>query len=82
MVESVLGSAERYDIDRSILFDCQKDLDSAVENIRNAINASSADNPLYYILAGPMEVPYQGIIKSPLQKNWWASTGWGNAPRL
>ncbi|KPK39021.1 MAG: hypothetical protein AMJ65_12115, partial [Phycisphaerae bacterium SG8_4] len=64
MTESVLGSADRYNIPRSILFDCQKDLDGAVESIKNAINASSADNPLYYILAGPMEVPYLGIEKS------------------
>jgi len=64
MAESVLGSAKRYDIPRSILFDCQKDLDGAVESIKNAINASSADNPLYYVLAGPMEVPYLGIVKS------------------
>lgn len=64
MSESVLGSAKRYNIPRSILFDCQKDLDSAIESIKNAINVSSADNPLYYILAGPMEVPFLGIKKS------------------
>ncbi len=64
MAQSVLGSAERYNIPRSILFDCRKDLDGAVESIKNAIDASSADNPLYYVLAGPMEVPYLGIEKS------------------
>ena len=68
MAESVLGSAKRYNIPRSILFDCQKDLDGAVESIKNAINASSADNPLYYVLAGPMEVPYLGIMKSKAAK--------------
>ena len=64
MTESVSGSADRYNISRSILFDCQKDLDGAVASIKNAINASSAENPLYYILAGPMEVPYLGIEQS------------------
>ncbi|MHC4368755.1 MAG: hypothetical protein ACYSW8_14200, partial [Planctomycetota bacterium] len=64
MEVSVLGAAERYNIPKSILFDCQKDLDATVESIKNAINASSADNPLYYVLAGPMEVPYLGIVKS------------------
>jgi hypothetical protein len=64
MVESVLGAAERYGIDRSILFDCQTNLDGAVESLKNAINASSADDLLYYVLAGPMEVPYRGITKS------------------
>ena len=68
MVESVLGAAERYNVPRRVLFDCQKDLDGAVESIRNAINASSADNPLYYVLAGPMEVPYRGIEKSDPDK--------------
>jgi hypothetical protein len=68
MVESVLGSAERYNIPRSIFFDCQKDLDGAIESIKNAINASSTDDPLYYVLAGPMEVPYRGIAKSDPDK--------------
>ena len=64
MSESVLGSARRYNIPRSVLFDCQKDLDGAIESIKNSINNSSADNPLYYVLAGPMEVPFLGIQKS------------------
>jgi hypothetical protein len=68
MSESVLGSAERYNIPHSILFDCRTDLDGAVESIKNAINASSAENPLYYVLAGPMEVPFRGIEKSDPDK--------------
>jgi hypothetical protein len=68
MSESVLGSAERYNIPRSILFDCQKNLDGAIESIKNAINASSADDPLYYVLAGPMEAPFRGIEKSDPEK--------------
>jgi hypothetical protein len=68
MVDSVLGSAERYNIPRSILFDCQTDLDGAIESIKNAINASSAGNPLYYVLAGPMEVPFRGIVRSDPEK--------------
>jgi hypothetical protein len=68
MSESVLGAAKRYNISRSVLFDCQKDLDGAVNSIKNAINASTAENPLYYILAGPMEVPYLGIEKSDPDK--------------
>jgi len=68
MVTSVLGSAERYDVPRAILFDCQKDLDGAVASIAGAINSSSADNPLYYVLAGPMEVPLLGIRRSDPNK--------------
>jgi hypothetical protein len=68
MSESVSGSAKRYGIPRSILFDCQKDLNGAIESIKDVINASSADNPLYYVLAGPMEVPFLGIQKSDIDK--------------
>jgi len=68
MSESVLGSAKRYGISRSLLFDCQRDLDGAIESIKNAINNSSADNPLYYVLAGPMEVPFLAVQKSEPDK--------------
>lgn len=62
--ESVLGAAERYGFDKSVFFDCRKNLDAAVAGIAKAINDSSAENPLYLIIAGPMEVPYLGIQKS------------------
>ncbi|MFH1717982.1 MAG: hypothetical protein ABIF19_11560 [Planctomycetota bacterium] len=61
---SVLGAAERYGYDKSVFHDCQKDLAGAIESARKAVNESAADNPLYFILAGPMEVPYLGIQKS------------------
>jgi len=62
--ESVLGAAERYGFDKSVFFDCRKDLDGAIASIAKAINDSTADNPLYFIIAGPMEVAYRGIQKS------------------
>ncbi len=65
---SVLGAAERYGYSKSVFHDCQKDLDGAVKSITKAINESSADNPLYYILAGPMEVPWMGIRASDPDK--------------
>jgi hypothetical protein len=43
-------------------------LDAAVASIAQAVNASSADDPLYYIVAGPMEVPFLGIQKADPQK--------------
>src|SRR5688572_16544889 len=61
--DSVLGAAERYGLEKSLFHDCRRDLDGAVASIAEAINDSSADNPLYYVLAGPMEVPYLGIAK-------------------
>ena len=62
--ESVLGAVERYGFDKSRFFDCRQKLDAAVADIARAIDDSSADNPLYFIIAGPMEVPYLGIQKS------------------
>jgi hypothetical protein len=66
--DSVLGAAERYGYDKSVLFDCRKDLEGAVASIAKAINESSATNPLYFIVAGPMEVPFLGIQKSDPDK--------------
>jgi hypothetical protein len=62
--KSVLGAARQFGYPRSIFHDCQKDKQAAIDSIRQAINASSADNPLWFILAGPMEVPYLGIQAS------------------
>lgn len=55
---SVLGAADRFGFRESIFHDCRKDLDAAVNSIADAINASTEENPLYFVLAGPMEVPY------------------------
>jgi hypothetical protein len=62
MTASVRGAAERYGIPPSLLHNCRTDLDGAIESIKNAVNASSGENPLYYVLAGPMDVPYRGIL--------------------
>lgn len=65
---SVLGAVEQYGYNPSLFYNCRKNLDQAVESIRNAVNASSAASPLYFIIAGPMEVPYLGILKSDPEK--------------
>ncbi len=61
MTTSVLGAAEHYGIPPAILHNCRTDLEGAIDSIAKAINASSRENPLYYVLAGPMDVPYRGI---------------------
>jgi hypothetical protein len=66
--ESVLGAADRYGYDRHVFHDCQKDLDGALAGMARAIDDSSADDPLYFIVAGPMEVPFRGIEKSDPSK--------------
>jgi hypothetical protein len=62
--DSVLGAAERYGFDKSVFHDCRKDPKAAVASIAKAVNDSSADNPLYFIVAGPMEVPVLGLKQS------------------
>ncbi len=66
--ESVLGTAEKYGFDLSRFHDCRRDREAAVASIAAAINGSTAENPLYFIVAGPMEVPYLGIQKSDPEK--------------
>jgi hypothetical protein len=62
MTASVQGAAEKYGIPLSLLHNCRTDLDGAIDSIRDAVNASSRENPLYYVLAGPMDVPYRGLL--------------------
>jgi len=61
---SVLGAAERYGYERSVFHDCRKDSEAAANSIARAIDASSAEDPLYFIIAGPVGVPLKGILKS------------------
>ena len=65
---SIQGAIRHFGYSPSVFHDCQRDLEGAVNSIRDAINASSAEDPLYFILAGPMEVPAQGIAKSDPDK--------------
>jgi CubicO group peptidase (beta-lactamase class C family) len=61
---NVLGAAERFGFRREVFFDCQKNLDAAVNSIAAAVNASSLDDPLWFVIAGPMEVPLAGLRKA------------------
>jgi CubicO group peptidase (beta-lactamase class C family) len=58
---SVLGAVERYGYDRARFHDCRQQLDQAVASLARAINVSSADDPLWLIIAGPMEVPHLAL---------------------
>jgi len=62
--ESVLGAAERHGFDKSRFIDCRKNLEAALASIAQAINDCSKENPLFFLLAGPMEVPHRRILKS------------------
>jgi hypothetical protein len=47
--------------DPNVVFDDQTELSASVQSIASAVNASSSNNPLYFIVAGPFEVAWQGI---------------------
>lgn len=66
--QSVHGAAEKYGFDKGLFHDCRRGLEEALDSIAGAINESSAENPLYFIIAGPMEVPYLGIQRSKPEK--------------
>jgi hypothetical protein len=66
--DCVLGAARHYGYDLATFHDCQDDVDKAVASIAKAIDESSAEDPLYFIVAGPMEVPFLGIQKSNPEK--------------
>jgi hypothetical protein len=64
MRTSALGAQQRYGLSRSLFYDCQNATErtNAINSIRDQINRSTTDNPLYMILAGPLDVAYEGII--------------------
>lgn len=66
--ESVLGAAERYGYDHARFFDDRRNLEGSIASLVQAVNHSSADNPLYMIIAGPMEVPYRALQKCDRSK--------------
>jgi hypothetical protein len=66
--ESVLGAARHWNYDRSLFVDVRQDRERAIASIARAIDASSEDNPLYFVVAGPMEIPILGIQKSDSAK--------------
>jgi len=45
----------------AVIFNDSTELAAAIDNIKDAVNLSSPTNPLYFVIAGPMEVPWRGI---------------------
>lgn len=64
----VLGAAKLYGFKHATFQDCRKDRDAVIDSIARAVNESSAGSPLYFVIAGPMEVAYLGIRKSDREK--------------
>ncbi len=68
---SVLGSANRWYGSAAMCFNDQHNLQAAINSIVRQINASSASDRFYFLLAGPMEVAWRGIAASnPVKRQY------------
>lgn len=74
---SVAGGASRFGgISPAVIFDDQSDADGARRSIAAAIDASSAADPLYFVIAGPTQIVYEGVSladPSRLRHVWFIS---------
>jgi hypothetical protein len=70
---STLGAAERFGFARSKFFDCQNDLQAAITHLRNQINASTAEDPLFILALGPMEVLWRAVSASNSAKRQYVT---------
>lgn len=57
-----MGGKTRWGFDRSRFFDDSIDPDGAVEHLTAEINKSTAVDPLYLVVAGPMELIYRALV--------------------
>jgi len=68
MRTSALGAQQRYGLSRFIFYDSQHATErtNAINSIRDEINRSTADDPLYMLLAGPMDpLCRHSLIQAP-----------------
>ncbi|MEM6391248.1 MAG: hypothetical protein AAF797_00565 [Planctomycetota bacterium] len=58
---SAMGAQARFGFDPDRFFDAANDPDAAVAHLAEQIAKSTADDPLYLIVAGPMELVYRAL---------------------
>ena len=56
-----MGGQARWGFDRENFFDAVQDPDGAIKHLAGEINKSTADDPLYLIMAGPLELTYLAL---------------------
>lgn len=80
MHESALGGKKWFGFDKGKFISAVDDPELAYDSMAEAINESSADNPLFIIAAGPMQVVGEGISRAKPGKRkfvtlishaWW-----------
>ena len=59
MVEAAENGAIRFGLDPDLVFDDQTQAAAAVENFKTVAMTAASDNILWYICAGPMEMPWR-----------------------
>lgn len=58
---SAMGGQSRWGFEAGVFFDAANDPEGAVAHLRRAINVSTATDPLFIIVAGPMELIYRAL---------------------
>lgn len=82
MRESALGGQKWFGFDKTTFVCAVDNAEVAYTTLRDVINASTADNPLIIIAAGPMQVVGEAISRSDVSKRQFVSlishSNWNN----
>jgi hypothetical protein len=73
MIASATGRLTEFGFNSSVVFDDQTQLSAAVANIAKVIDASSAADPLTFVVAGPFEVAWRGIDQADPTKRQYVT---------
>lgn len=73
MIISTEEGAARLGFNKAIIYNAFRQTSAAVQAIANAVDVSSAADPLHFILAGPMEVAWRGIAASNSSKRQYVT---------
>ena len=68
MTEAAKGGARRFGLDVSKVFDDQKQKAGAIANFVNEAKKNTAQDPLWLICAGPMQMAWEMINATPAEK--------------
>ncbi|MFC1652209.1 ThuA domain-containing protein [Planctomycetota bacterium] len=65
---SVVEGAKNFKFTQTKIYDCQTDLEAAVDNVVAEINKSTKRSRFWYVQAGPFEVAYLALMKADPSK--------------
>lgn len=74
MDDAAKGGAKRFGLDVSKVFNDQTEKEAAIANFVKEAKKSTANNPLWLICAGPMQMAYNMIAESPKDKRQFIYT--------